>query len=105
MDNRIIHNPHLEVIPDRAGPHYVVLQDALTHNGMMLEEAIQALDNPWTQNHAARVQAWDQQVVEDDAAAAAADLAQQQLHRISRFPQISRCQERRGLKARRRNSR
>src|SRR5271168_1453202 len=86
MDNRIIHNPHLEVIPDRAGPHYVVLQDALTHNGMTLKEAIQALDNPWTQNHTARVQAWDQQVVEDDAAAAAADLAQQQLQQDQQVP-------------------
>jgi hypothetical protein len=77
MDNRIIHNPHLEVIPDHAGPHYVVLRDALTHNGMTPEEAIQALDDSWTQNHTARVQAWDQQVAEDEAAAAAVDPAQQ----------------------------
>ena len=77
MDNRIIHNPHLEIIPDHAGPHYVVLRDALTHNGMTPEEAIQALDDSWTQNHTARVQAWDQQVAEDEAAAAAVDPAQQ----------------------------
>ena len=77
MDNRIIHNPHLEVIPDHAGPHYVVQRDALTHNGMTPEEAIQALDDSWTQNHTARVQAWDQQVAEDEAAAAAVDPAQQ----------------------------
>ena len=75
MDNRIIHDPHLELIPDHAGPHYNALREALVQNGMTPEQAIQALDDSWTQNHAARIQAWDQQV-ENDAAAAAA-LAQQ----------------------------
>jgi hypothetical protein len=68
MDDRIIHNPHLEVMPDHAGPHYVVLRNTLTQNGMTAEQAAQALDNSWTQNHMARVQAWEQQVAEDAAA-------------------------------------
>ena len=77
MDGEIIHNPHLEVIPDHAGPHYDVLRNLLMQNGMTPEEAVQALNNSWTQSHAARVQAWDQQV-ENEAAAAAAMAQQQQ---------------------------
>lgn len=75
MDDRIINDPHLEVIPDHAGAHYDVLRNALTQNGMTVDQAIQALDDSWNQNHGARVQAWNVQV-QDDAAAAA--LAQQQ---------------------------
>lgn len=76
MDDRIINNPHLEVMPNHAGPHYEALQNALTQNEMTPEQAIQALNNSWAQNHAARVEAWEQQVEEDTAAAAA--LVQQQ---------------------------
>jgi len=76
MDDRIMHDPHLEVMPDHAGPHYDVLRNALTQNGMQEEQAIQALNNSWTLNHDARVLAWDQQVADDAAAAA---LAQPQL--------------------------
>ena len=65
MDDRIIHDPHLEVMPEHAGPHYDVLRNALTQNGMDLEQAIQALNNSWTLNHDARVQAWDLQVAND----------------------------------------
>ena len=68
MDNRILNDPHLEVVPDHAGPHYDVLRVALTQNGMTAEEAVQALDNSWNLNHGARVQAWDLQVAEDAAA-------------------------------------
>lgn len=75
MADRIIHDPHLEVMPDHAGPHYNALRDALTQNGMDLEQAVQALNNSWTLNHDARIQAWDQQVADD----AAALEAQQQL--------------------------
>ena len=71
MDDRIIHDPHLEVIPDHTGPHYDVLRNTLTQNGMNVEQAVQALNDSWTQNHKARVQAWDQQVAEDAAAAQA----------------------------------
>ena len=59
MDNRIIHEPHLEAVPDHAGPHYVVLRNALMQNGMSAEEAVQALNDSWTQNHHTRIQAWD----------------------------------------------
>lgn len=68
MDDRIIHNPHLELIPDHAGPHYGVLREALTQNGMTAEQAVLALNNSWTLNHEARIQAWDQQVADDEAA-------------------------------------
>jgi hypothetical protein len=67
MDDRIIHNPHLEVMPDHAGPHYGVLRDTLTQNGMTVEQAVQALNNSWIQNHEARVQAWEHQVANDAA--------------------------------------
>jgi hypothetical protein len=68
MADRIIHDPHFEVMPDHAGPHYDALRDALTQNGMTLEQAVQALDDSWTQNHEARIQAWDQQVLDEAAA-------------------------------------
>ncbi|KAF8815988.1 hypothetical protein BYT27DRAFT_7058642, partial [Phlegmacium glaucopus] len=74
---RIINDPHLEVRPDHAGPHYNVLRNTLTQNGMTAEQAVQALDNSWTQNHNERVQRWDQQVI-DDANAALGNLVQQQ---------------------------
>ena len=69
MDNRIIHDPHLEEVPDHAGPHYDVLRNALTQNGMTVEQALQALNDSWTQNHNARLQPWDQQVLDNAAAA------------------------------------
>src|SRR5271156_4993890 len=78
MDNRIIHDPHLEAMPDHAGPHYQVLREALVQNGMPVEQAVQALDNSWTMNHDARILAWNQQVA-DDAAAAQQQVPQQQM--------------------------
>ena len=78
MDKRIIHDPHLNEIPDHAGPHYEVLQNAFTQNGMDVEQAVQALNDSWTQNHNTQIQAWDQQVA-DDTAALAAQLAVQQV--------------------------
>ncbi|KAF8811892.1 hypothetical protein BYT27DRAFT_7275830 [Phlegmacium glaucopus] len=77
MDERIINDPHLEVMPDHAGPHYNVLQNMLTQNGMTAKQAAQALDNSWTQNHNECVQRWDQQVI-DDANAALENPVQQQ---------------------------
>jgi hypothetical protein len=68
MDDRIMHNPHLEVMPSHAGPHYLVLRNTLAQNGMTVEQAVQALNDSWTQNHEARVQAWEQQVANDAAA-------------------------------------
>ena len=39
MADRIMHNPHLEVMPDHsAGPHYDALQEALVQNGMLAEQ-------------------------------------------------------------------
>src|SRR5271156_2635622 len=69
MDDRIMHDPHLEAMPDHAGPHYQVLRDALVLNGMPADQAIQALDNSWITNHDARILIWDQQVADDAAAA------------------------------------
>lgn len=75
MDVRIIHDPHLEVVPDHAGQHYDILRNTLTQNGMTAEQAVQALDDSWNLNHDARVQAWDQQVAAD---AAELEVARQQ---------------------------
>ncbi|KAF8814327.1 hypothetical protein BYT27DRAFT_7082527 [Phlegmacium glaucopus] len=61
MDEQIILNPHLEVMPDHAGPHYDVLRNALVQNGMTIKQAIQTINNSWTLNHNERVQRWDQQ--------------------------------------------
>src|SRR5271156_6952878 len=77
MDDRIIHDPHLEAMPDHAGPHYQVLREALVQNGMPVEQAVQALDNSWTMNHDTRILAWNQQVA-DDAEAAQQQVPQQQ---------------------------
>lgn len=77
MADRILHDPHLEVMPDHAGPHYDVLRNALAQNGLTLEQAVQALNDSWTQNHDARVLAWDQQVADDAQAALDAVAAQQ----------------------------
>ena len=71
MDDRIANDPHLEVIPDHAGPHYEILRATLVQNGVALEDAIQALNDSWTQNHNARVAAWDLQVQNDAEAVAA----------------------------------
>ncbi|KAF8808604.1 hypothetical protein BYT27DRAFT_7210607, partial [Phlegmacium glaucopus] len=83
MDDRLIHNPHLEAMPDHAGPHYNVLRDALTQNGMTLKQAVQALNNSWTLNHNARIQVWDQQVIDDAAAEEA-----QRLQQLANKPQV-----------------
>lgn len=82
-----MHDPHLEVMPDHAGPHYDALRNMLTQNGMTVDEATQALNASWTQNHDARVLAWDQQVA-DDAAAALAQAQQQQQHADHHEPPV-----------------
>ena len=79
MDDRIINDPHLEIMPDHAGPHYEALRNALTQNEITAEQAVQALNNSWTLNHEARVLAWDQQVAADAAAALEQQEQQQQL--------------------------
>jgi hypothetical protein len=74
----ILHDPHLEVVPDHAGPHYDVLRNTLTQNGMTAEQAVQALDHSWNLNHNARIQAWDLQAAQDAAALEEQRLQQQQ---------------------------
>jgi len=69
MADRVINNPHLEVMPDHAGPHYEILQNALTLNGMNVEQAVQALNESWMLNHHDLTQRWDQQELEDANAA------------------------------------
>ena len=53
-------DPHLEEMPDHAGPFYQAIRDVMIQNGMPAEQAIQALDNSWNLNHDARILAWDQ---------------------------------------------
>ncbi|KAF8800991.1 hypothetical protein BYT27DRAFT_7311367 [Phlegmacium glaucopus] len=79
MDERIIHDPHLKVMPDHAGPHYNVLQIALIQNGITMEQAVQALNDSWIQNHDERVQRWDQQVIDDANAVVENPVQQQQV--------------------------
>ena len=76
--DRIAHDPHLEAIPDHAGPHYDALRNALTQNGLTVEQAVQSLNDSWNLNHLARTQAWDQQVAEDAVALEAQRQQQQQ---------------------------
>ena len=78
MDDRIIHNPHLEAIPDHAGPHYDVLRNILIQTGMTPVQVVEALNNSWTQNHSTRIQAWDQQEANDQAALLEQQQVQQQ---------------------------
>ncbi|KAF8812014.1 hypothetical protein BYT27DRAFT_7088397, partial [Phlegmacium glaucopus] len=85
MDERIILNPHLEVMPDHAGPHFNVLRNALMQNGLTIEQAIQAINDSWTQTHNEQVQRWDQQVIDDAVAEEA--LGQQQPENLHPVPQ------------------
>ena len=73
-----MHDPHVEMVPDHAGPHYVALLNTLTQNGMTEEQAVQALNQSWNLNHDTRVQAWDLQVAQDAVALEAQRLQQQQ---------------------------
>src|SRR5271169_5010753 len=79
MAERIIQDPHLELMPDHAGPHYAALRAALTQNGMLEEQAVQALNNSWSLNHNERIQLWNQQVINDAAAAEEAQRAQREI--------------------------
>ncbi|KAF8869550.1 hypothetical protein CPB84DRAFT_1856194 [Gymnopilus junonius] len=80
MDKRIAQNPHLEAMPDHAGPHYDVLQAVLTQNGMLEEGAIQALNTSWIHQHNEQIQRWDQQAIDDDDAAEAQQQQQEEEH-------------------------
>ena len=52
-------DPHLEEMPDHAGPFYQAIRDVLIQNGMPAEQAIQVLDNSWNLNHDAHILASD----------------------------------------------
>lgn len=65
---RITQNPHLEALPDHAGPHYDAIRALLVNTGITDEQAVQTLNTSWTRSHEERIQAWDQQVIEDAAA-------------------------------------
>jgi hypothetical protein len=66
MAERIAQDPHLEVLPNHAGPHYDNIQNLFINTGLTLEQAIQPLDDSWTQTHDEWAQAWDQQVLNDN---------------------------------------
>jgi hypothetical protein len=79
MADRIPRDPRLEVLPNHAGPHYNDIRRLLIGTGLTLEQAIQALNDSWTQSREERTQAWDQQVVmENNAAEEAQRLIQEQ---------------------------
>ena len=65
---RITQNPHLEIIPNHTGPHYDELQTILVNTGITNEQAVEALNASWTHSHEERILAWDQQVIQDEAA-------------------------------------
>ena len=89
MDDRILHDPHLEVMPDHAGPHYDALRATLTQNGLNAEDAVLALNDSWTLGHVARVEAWELQVAADAAAALALAQQQQQQPEQLDLPQVA----------------
>ena len=72
MAHRISQDPRLEVLPNHAGPHYNNIRQILVNTGLTVEQAIQSLNDSWTQTRDERIQAWDQQVLDDDNAAAEA---------------------------------
>ena len=83
MADRIPQDPRLEVLPNHAGPHYNNIRQILVDTGLTLEQAIQSLNNSWTQSRDERIQAWDQQVLDDNNAAEEAERLRQeeeQLH-------------------------
>ena len=69
MAERINVDPHLEVMPDHAGPHYGIICATLTQNGLTEEQAVQALNNSWLQAHNEWIQRWEQQTINDANAA------------------------------------
>ena len=69
MADRILQDPRLEVLPNHAGPHYHGIRQILLNTGLTVEQAVQALNNSWTQSREEQIQAWDQQVTNDNNAA------------------------------------
>ena len=81
MAERINVNPHFEVIPDHAGPHYGIICATLTQNGLTEEQAVQALNDLWSQAHNEWIQRWEQQTIND---ANAAEEAQRVLNTVTK---------------------
>jgi predicted ribosome quality control (RQC) complex YloA/Tae2 family protein len=69
MAARIIQHPCLEVLPNHAGPHYNNICQLLINTGLALKQAIHSLNNSWMHNCEELIQAWDQQVLDDNFAA------------------------------------
>ena len=82
MAERINLNPHLEVIPDHAGPHYGAICTTLSLNGLTEEETIQVLNDSWTQAHDKQIQRWEQQVINDTAEEAQRGVAEEEQQRV-----------------------
>lgn len=68
MARRITQDPHLEVLLNHTGPHYDGIWQLLLNTALTLEQAVQLLDDPWTHMHDKQIQAWDQQVLDDNNA-------------------------------------
>ena len=64
---RITQNPHLEIIPNHAGPHYNDIQTVLVNTGITDEQAVKTLNTSWTHSHKECIRIWDRQVAEDEA--------------------------------------
>ena len=64
---RINQDPHLEVIPDHAGWQYDTIRAILINTGITNEQAIETLNASWTLSHEECMQAWNLQVIEDEA--------------------------------------
>ena len=64
---RINQDPHLEVVPDHAGPHNDTIRTILINTGITSEQAIETLNTSWTLSHEEHMQAWNLQVIEDEA--------------------------------------
>ena len=69
MAGRIPQDPWLEVLPNHASPHYNDIWQLLLNTSLTLEQAIQSLNDSWTQSWEVQIQAWGQQVLNDNNAA------------------------------------
>lgn len=63
----ITQNPHLEIIPDHAGPHYDAIRTIPINTGITNEQAIKTLNASWMLSHEECIQAWNLQTIEDKA--------------------------------------
>jgi hypothetical protein len=52
MADRIPQDPRLEVLPNHTGPHYDDICQLLLNTGLTLKQAVQTLNDSWTQSQA-----------------------------------------------------